>query len=346
MSIKRRTLNGYFVASVAGGSAIGFVAGRYSNISATEIAAPALQKLRDAAISASGVHLIGSRINDFEPFNLLGTEQELLSLLGLPAAQLIRTEEFQNALSLSVQRDYLSNNLLNVEGYLLSHTEALFVRYALEKQGLVGVAYEAPAPVVTDGYIASDVKFGPNFTVVGQIFNEQPDGHGGIWVQAKNTPAGTVIMVNDRPIKTRRKPEALTGAIYGEELRSLIAKPAKHRIALFVPDTGIRQDLGEFEVRPRPPPAVTESGTASSVFCEIHEWSVKSENGGEKIVVRTLCGPRSSALYIGELALTTKVFQHTVEAILDRSVLSLEQYPLRLVDVHSGEAIFLGNFRP
>ncbi|GIR69309.1 MAG: hypothetical protein CM15mP74_05600 [Halieaceae bacterium] len=88
-------------------------------------------------------------------------------------------------MTLAVRRDYLSGDVVEVEKYLLSETEALFVRYALENQGLVDVAYEAPAPEVVDGHIASEVKFGPGFTVVGRVFNEQPDGHGGIWVQAK-----------------------------------------------------------------------------------------------------------------------------------------------------------------
>lgn len=346
MIIKRRALNGYLLSGFVGGTAFGFVAGRYSKDSEPAGARPALETMQAAARQAPGIHLIGLATRKFDPFNLSAAEQKLMSLIGLSASQLVREVEFYDALTLAVRRDYLSGDVVEVEKYLLSETEALFVRYALENQGLADVAYEAPAPEIVDGRIARDVKFGPGFTVVGRVFNEQPDGHGGIWVRAKNTPAGTVITVNDRPIKTTRKPEVLTGAVYGEDLRALIAKPAKHTIALFVPDTGVRQELGEIEIRPRPPAAMMENGEPSTVFCEIDEWSIKSGDRGDKIVVKTLCGPRSSAVYLGEAALTTRVRPRTIEAIFDSSTLDSGEQPLRLVDVHSGQAILLGNLRP
>jgi hypothetical protein len=346
MIIKRRTLNGYLLSGFAGATALGFVAGRYSKDSEPVRARPALETLQNAARQALGIHLIGLATKNFDPFDLPAAEEKLLSTIGFSTTQLVQDVEFQEALTMAVRRDYLSGDVVEVEKYLLSHTEALFVRYALEHQGLVDVAYEAPTPEVVDGHIASDVRFGPGFTVVGRVFNEQPDGHGGIWVLAKNTPAGTVITVNDRPIKTRRKPEVLTGAVYGEDLRALIAKPAKHAIALFVPDTGVRQELGEIEIRPRPRAATMENGEPSTVFCEIDEWSVISGDRGDKIVVKTLCGPRSSAVYLGEVALTTRVTPRTIEANFNRSIVDPGEQPLRLVDVHSGQAILLGNLRP
>ena len=98
-----------------------------------------------------------------------------------------------------------------------------------------------------------------------------------------NTPIATAATVF-------QKSEVFTGAVYGEDLRALIAKPAEHMIALFVPDTGVRQALGEIEIRPRPPAATMENGELSTVFCEIDEWSIKSEDRGDKIVAKTLCG--------------------------------------------------------
>ena len=70
----------------------------------------------------------------------------------------------------------------------------------------------------------------------------------------------------------------------------MIAQPARHTIALFVPDTGTRQVLGEIEVRPRPPAATMEDGKPSTVFCEVDKWSVRNGKKGEMIVVETLCG--------------------------------------------------------
>ena len=100
-----------------------------------------------------------------------------------------------------------------------------------------------------------------------------------------------------------------------------------------------------FEIRPRPPAAKMENGEPST-RCEIDEWSVKSGDRGDKIVVKTLCGPRSSAIYLGEVALTTRVRPRTIEAIFDSLTLDFGEQPLRLVDVRSGQAILLGNLRP
>ena len=47
-------------------------------------------------------------------------------------------------LSQAIKDDYTEGNVVEVEQYLLSRTEALFVRYALEMQGLVGIAYTQP----------------------------------------------------------------------------------------------------------------------------------------------------------------------------------------------------------
>lgn len=345
MSIKRRRFNGYLLSGFVAGSGLGFVAGRYSTSWGLGVAQTAQQSLQEAARSAPGIHQIGLAIGSFEPFDAAVAERTLLSVMGFDANQAVVQAELQAALSQAIKDDFAEGNVVEVEQYLLSQSEALFVRYALEMQGLVGIVYTQPTADIHDGHIASDVKFGPTYTVVGQIFNEQPDGHGGLWIQAQNTPPGTVILVNGQPIETSRKPELLTGAVYGKELQALIAQPARHTIALLVPDTGIRQVLGEIEVRPRPPAATMEDGKPSTVFCEVDKWSVRNSKKGEMIVIETLCGPRSSAIYLGELALQTRVKARTIEAVLDRSILQPGEYPLRLVDVHSGEAVHLGDIQ-
>jgi hypothetical protein len=210
------------------------------------------------------------------------------------------------------------------------------------KQGLHSRPFVAAKPELRDGVIASEVKFGPGFTVVGRIFNEQPDGHGGIWVLAENTPPGTVITVNGETIKTTRKQTVLTGAVYDKQLQALIEKPARHEIALLVPESGIRQVIGELSVRPRPPAAVLEDGRASEMFCEIEKWSVVKWKNGEKLRVDTLCGPRSSVLYVGDTALNTKVKPASIEAEFNRTLFSPGDYPVRLVDSFTGEAVGLG----
>ena len=139
MKIQRRALNGYLLSGFAGGTAFGFVAGRYSKDGEPGGARPALETLRGAARQAPGIHLIGLTTKNFDPFDPYAAEEKLLSRIGFSASQLVQDAEFYEALTLAVRRDYLSGDVVEVEKYLLSETEALFVRYALENQGLVDV---------------------------------------------------------------------------------------------------------------------------------------------------------------------------------------------------------------
>lgn len=345
MTMNRRTFSGYLLAGTLSGAAAGFVAGRYSKSEGEGEVIPLTprQALRQLAVSAPGIHQIGLEVDSSQQGELEAEALLLKQLFG-SETRLVYAVELQVALSDAVKRDYLEGRLVNIQDYVFSETEARFVRYALQVQGLEGVAYVPPKPEIHDGIIASGVKFGPKSTVVGQIFNEQPDGHGGLWVAAENTPPGTQILLNGSKIKTRWQTTALTGAVYDERLQAMIAKPSKHEIALFVPETGVRQVVGEFEVKSRPPAAVLESGGSSSVFCEIEEWSIKDRGRGETIVIETYCGPRSSTIYIGDVGLKTKVKRDTIEAAFDRSLLSAGEQSVRLVDTLTGEAVGLGLF--
>ncbi len=345
MNVRRRVFNGYLLSGLAAGTGIGFVAGRYSVPESVATApVPPREALRAAADSAVGIHLIGRSVEGLDQLSPAGIEAMLLARLGLDTAQPILPSELTAALDSGIREDFAGNRLAPAGEFLLSETEQLFVAYALVRQGLHEVAYVPPEPEVHDGVIADPVRFGPKFTVVGQIFNEQPDGHGGLWVLAENTPPGTVITIDGREIKTTQKQKALTGAVYGEHLHELIAKPGELEIALFVPETGTRQILGAMEVRPRPPAATLEDGTASTVFCEIEKWSAEGDGEAEKIRIRTLCGPRSSAIYIGDTALTTRVMPSVIEGNFSPAMFSAGRYPLRLVDTLSGEAVALGVF--
>ena len=344
MNMPRRIFNRYLVTGLAGGACIGFVAGRYSVQVEPEVAGPvtAVEALRAVARTSEGVHLIGQSIDGLQQLSLAGTERLLLERLELTGSQELRPEEFAAALDALIRSEYARGELAPAGEYLLSRSEQLFVAYAVVSQGLHEVAYTPPQPEVKDGVIAEGAKFGPNFTVVGRIFNEQPDGHGGLWVLAENTPPGTVITINGQEIKTTRKQTSMTGAVYDEQLQELISEPAKHEVALFVPETGIRQVMGQLEVRPRPPAATLEDGSPSTVYCEITQWRASSGADEDRIHIDTLCGPRSSAIYVGDTALSTKVLLTGIEGRFSRAMFAPGEYPVRLVDTLSGEAVAIG----
>jgi hypothetical protein len=344
MILERRAFNRYLLTGLAGGMGIGFAVGRYGMpVDSDAAPMPAVEVLRATADAAVGIHLIGLAIDGLQQLSLAGSERVLLRRLELDQAQPVRAPALIAALDSAIRADYAGGRLAQAGDFLLSETEQLFVAYSLVRQGLDETPYTPSLPEVRDGIIAQPAKFGPKFTVVGQIFNEQPDGHGGLWVLAENTPPGTVITINDTVIKTTRKQKALTGAVYDEHLQALISRPARHEVALLVPETGIRQVIGEMEVRPRPPAAELEDGRPSTVFCEIEKWSTREAPEGDKIRIKTLCGPRSSAIYIGDTALTTRVLPAAIEGQFSRAMFGPGEYPLRLIDTLSGESVSLGS---
>ena len=346
MTIDRRAFNRYLASGLLVGGCAGFVVGRYTATDdCSTVPLPAREALREAARGAVGVHQIGLSAAELNNVSPLSAERTLFERLALEEGAIIQTSEIFAALDRAIKVDYANHNTVQVNEYILSDTEALFISYALVQQGQEGSVYTAPKPEVKKGVISAGAKSGPTYTVVGQIFNEQLDGHGGIWVLANNTPPGTVIAINGRPIKTRWKAKFLTGAVYDQDLRELIARPAKHEVSIVVPATGIRQVVGELTVRPRPPAALLEDGTPSTVFCEIERWRTQESGGKEVVRVDTFCGPRSTAVYIGDTALTTRIFPNRIEATLDRSVLPAGEHPMRLIDTRSGEAVALGSFK-
>jgi len=346
MTIYRRAFNRYLASGLLVGAGAGFIVGRHTaGDDGNAASLPAREALRKAAKAAVGVHQIGLTVAGLDSFSPQSAERTLLARLALEQGARAQTSEIFAALDQTIKADYAAHNTVQVNEYILSDTEALFITYALVQQGLDGTTYTAPKPEIKEGIISAGARSGPTYTVVGQIFNEQPDGHGGIWVLAENTPPGTVIAVNGRPIKTRWKAKSLVGAVYDIDLQELIARPAKHQISLLVPATGMHQVVGQLTVGPRPPAALLEDGTPSTVFCEVKKWSTPVSKGKETVRVDTFCGPRSTAVYIGDTALTTRIFPNRIEAMLDRSVLPAGEHPVRLIDTRSGEAVALGSFK-
>ena len=340
MSVKRRVFNGYLIGGLAVGSGAGYIAGRLSLEGTRSYSA--IDLLRETAQESPGIHQLGLNINDKGIFSPENAEMTLLSRLGFDAQAEITKSDIHSALTELMRKDFANGNTLEVNKFILSDSEALFIRYALSLQQLEDTAYTMPKLEIRDGTLSNATNFGPKSTVVGQIFNEQADGHGGIWVQAENSPPGTVITVNDEPIKTRWRSTTLTGAVYDEHLAALIARPAKHVIAIQNTSLGLRQVLGHLVVKPRPPAAILDDETPSTVFCEIDQWRIQDAKGLERIRVKTLCAPRSAAVYVGDTSLTTKIYNDRLDATLDRSVFAAGNYQVRLVDPVSNESVNLG----
>ena len=346
MTLDRRTFNRYVAGGLLGGAGATILAVNYSTRKVCNDATVHIRNaLHDAATMAVGVHQIGLSVEELDNISTENAQCTLLDRLAPKLNDEVQSHDVFAALDLLIREDYANHETLVVNGYVLSKSEVLFITYAIKQQGLDKTAYIAPKNELKDGIIAAITKFGPTSTVVGQVFNEQLDGHGGLWVLANSVPVGTVIAINGTPIKTSWGPKSVTGAVYDDELQELIASPASHEVSLQVPARGIRQIIGELTVKPRPPAAILEDGTPSEVFCEIKKWSTWTSGSEEILRIDTLCGPRSAAVYIGNMVLSTRVLPGRIEAVLDRSVLPNGEHPIRLIDTLSGEAVTLGNFK-
>jgi hypothetical protein len=346
MTLDRRTFNRYVAGGLLGGAGATILAVNYSTDKVCNDATVHIRNaLQEAATAAAGVHQIGLNAEKLDSISAADAQCALLDRLAPKLGDEGQSHDVFAALDLLIREDYANHETLVINGYALSKSEVLFITYAIKQQGLNKIAYVAPRNELSDGIIAAKIKFGPMSTVVGQVFNEQLDGHGGLWVLANNVPVGTVIAINGTPIKTSWGPKSISGAVYNDELKELIATPASHEISLQVPARGLRQIIGELIVKPRPPAAILEDGTSSKVFCEIEKWSTWSSGSEEKLRIETLCGPRSAAVYIGNIVLSTRVLPGRIEAVLDRSVLPKGAHPIRLIDTLSGEAVALGNFK-
>jgi len=322
---------------VIGGATVGTASALY------HILSPLVRSPRELLISVvsqmQGVHGFYKADPSWSPASAIETESRLLKRLEAVPGAFDSEEMLMTTLQAVMHAEIKDGNTSVLNQLVLSQTEADLI--------LLATLYAPAVKNVTTtdngkNEFAVNPKFGPRKTVVGQVFNEQPDGHGGIWVVTdKALPATTKIEIAGQAIKTTWRSNVVTGAVYGDLLNKVISMTGEYEVALLNTKTGGRQVIGSMEIQKRPPPAITEDGEDSTVFCEIERVQMGQLDDKSILTIQTRCAPRGARILIGDSSIGTKFNHSTLTADLTDIVSSNAQNPWRLFDPISGDMIIL-----
>ncbi len=322
---------------LAGGIAIGIPSAVYQYLSQDP---PTPRQLLIGVISQMrGVPGFYGAFKDPNPRLVLQAENRLLERLATVPKAFSTEATLVTALQATMHQEIIDGQTTQLNEILMSQTEADLILCALMY-----------APAVEESAIANEnqnefavnPRFGPRKTVVGQVFNEQPDGHGGIWISTDGPlPATTKIEISGQLIKTTWKSNVVTGAVYGDLLQKIISATGEHEVALLDTDTGGRQVIGAMKVEKRPPPALTENGQRSNVFCRIDRVQKKPIGEKVRLSVHTQCSPRGATILIGDSSIKTKFNDGVITAELPDALSAASGDPWRLFDPVTGDTVKL-----
>jgi len=313
---------------------------------AGEAAADALRRL---AAAMQGVGFVGPTCRQRLALDSVELTQALLQRLRATGQA-----RLGDALHAVIAEDFARAEIEDIAGWQLSRSECLLAALAAHEQGLQTAQTYGLADI-RDGVFVQIDNWGPQSTVRGQVFNRQPDGHGGIWIRAYNAPAATQLWFENTPLYTIVGPEVLTSGLHGDLLEEVIQTPGSYRLSLVDPIQRLRQPLGTFIVEEAKPLAVLVDGSMSTVFCQVEGWGPDSTKAGEvfnpqpsgsaAFWVRIGCAPGTAQLLLGDWPLITTVHSGLVTAqVPNFAELGPGVYPLLLHDHDSGERLLIGEF--
>jgi len=233
---------------------------------------------------------------------------------------------FQQQLEVLIRKDFADDRVINVEGWLLSETECQVVGLAASLQGY----REAEIPEKTQpkiGQIAEIEDWGPKSTVRGEKFNEQPDGHSGLWVKADGVSVSVLVVFADKNQATQVYSDLITSGLRGQYMHDVINTPGEYSVALYDRSKQLVQPIGQFRVVESGLPA-HNMGVADLDNCLVKEWgpnhakageAFNPQPGGESAFwVKTNCALDGSTLILDGVHLETAVRMNLLTALVPR----------------------------
>ncbi|QIB66451.1 twin-arginine translocation signal domain-containing protein [Kineobactrum salinum] len=262
-----------------------------------------------------------------------------------------------------VRQDFVDNQLCELDGWQLSLLECQLaglrhLAIAADPANLPLMRAREQAALqesLTEGEIAPLANWGPRKTVQGQKFNEQADGHSGLWFQFDNAPNRARIMIDGELARTRVSSKVVTSGLFGEMQDRILATPGEYEIALVDPIKKIKQPVGMLVVEPDP--ALATDGQASGTgFCEISKWGPRQTtvgvapnvqpDGSMGLWVHTDCLPEGTELLFVDDVLG---FTRTSFGLTARIPLALLESPgdkpVYLHNPRTGNRQLIGKFR-
>jgi hypothetical protein len=238
-------------------------------------------------------------------------EQRLLADLQDPAGQ----GTISDAVDRAIRNDFSAGRLVDVDGWQLSETECRLAALAAAQQGFETAQTPEPPKDRYADFVEVEA-WGPQSTVLGQPFNEQPDGHSGFWLRAVGTPASVVLQFDGKTLGTEVYAEVVTSGLRGEYMHEVINTPGVYTIELYDKAMLTRQVVGEFTVNPSDDQP-RETSKEELASCKIETWGPdkgvageafnRQPSGASAFWVRTNCAAEGSQLLLDGAAIKTAV---------------------------------------
>lgn len=236
-------------------------------------------------------------------------QRDLLGSLEIKLKNMAGTFSTEEGLARLIQADFVNGNVHEVDGWQLSHTECQAAALAASLQGfLKPVKTELASPQEMD--FVEIETWGPRKTMQGEPFNEQTDGHSGLWVKAKGIPPETVLVFSGKPQRSVIYEDHLTSGLRGDFMHSTITHPGVYTVELYDRGNNRIQRIGEFVVIERAEPIPFRD-------CRILAWgpnrAIRGEafnaqpNGSSAFWILTNCAHANGIVFLDGKKLRTNI---------------------------------------
>lgn len=261
-----------------------------------------------------------------------------------------------------IRDDFSQNDLCTIDGWQLSVTECQLAALrvlAIDSNPANLPILEARAKArrnaeLAIGEIAPLKNWGPQETRQGEKFNEQADGHSGLWFQFQGAPARARIMIDGEYARTNVRSDVVTSGLYGELQDRVLSTPGEYEIALVDPIRKIKQPIGALVVREDPDYQARQGQAQENGFCPITRWGPRKTevgvaaneqpDGSMGVWVHTECLPEDVELRFGDdpLRITRRDFGLTSTIPL-ALIETPGETPLQLINTTTEETVVIGH---
>jgi hypothetical protein len=185
-------------------------------------------------------------------------------------------DNIEQQLEQIIRADFANHRLVDIEGWQLSETECRLAALSFVLKGDQAAA--TPVAVeLTPGEVVGVVNWGPQTTYKGEKFNEQPDGHSGLWFKAQDTPVSAILVFAGKNQSTQMYADSFTSGLRGEFMQQVINTPGEYSVELLDKASQLIQKIGTFRVLD--PPATAEATDLDQ--CEIENWGPVHSPAGQ-----------------------------------------------------------------
>ena len=278
-------------------------------------------------------------------------QKELTGQLENQLTAVSTQENIEQQLKQLIRADFANQRLVDIEGWQLSETEcrlaALSVALKGEQAPLTPVAVG-----LSQGEFVEVVNWGPQKTYKGEKFNEQPDGHCGLWFKAQDTPASAILVFAGVDQATQIYTENFTSGLHGDFMQQVIDTPGEYSVELLDKASQVIQKIGTFQVLE---PLATAEATDLDQ-CEVYSWGPdqspagqpfnEQPGGNSAFWVSTNCALADSSLIFAGVKLKTTVRENLLTAVVPAGhELEPGMYPLEIQFGNSERRLKAGDFR-